>query len=110
MSYKWRPNKSQRREFAMAMQNDEFRAEYYAKREAKAAKRRESSRFDYATAGGKYTPTAHQANVASRMLITDLTPEQKDAANFVFSGYSFNEKVHHDHIHIVNEWERGRMN
>ncbi len=52
MGYKWRPSKPARREFAQNMQNPDFANQYYARKEEKAEKRRASSKFDYASAGG----------------------------------------------------------
>lgn len=104
-SYKWKPSKSAAREFAQRMSSDEnYRKEYEAKKEAKAEKRREGSQFDYSTAGGFYVPTQNQSDMALKALTTmTLTPEQKDACNAVMSGFSMNEKVSHDNIHVVDE-------
>lgn len=108
MAYKWKPNKSQRREFAQNMQDDEFREAYYARREERVSKKRATSKFDYATAGGRYIPTKHQYNIAFKILKNEINikKELEEACNMVISGYSCNEKVHHDYIHIVNEYYR----
>ena len=104
MAYKWRPSKSAKQEFARNMQNPEFANDYYARKEIKAGKRRQSSQFDYSSAGGSYIPTNHQYNKAFEFLTKkELTSEQIDACNIIISGYSCNEKVHHDYIHILNE-------
>lgn len=36
------------------------------------------------------------------------TPEQKEACNMVLYGYSCKEKVHHDFIHLINEYIRSK--
>jgi len=102
MSYKWKPSKTQRREFAQKMQNPEYSANYYARKEAKAEKRRSNSRFDYNSAGGQYVPTLVQYNFALSYCGTS-TPQINEAINEVIYGYTCNEKIHHDHIHIVND-------
>lgn len=104
---KWRPSKSQAREFAQKMANDSDFADAYNKRkEEKAAKKRASSSFDYSTAGGYYVPTKEQHDFVWGNLNLFSTPEEQEAANMVMSGYSTREKVHHDFIHIVNEKRR----
>lgn len=102
MGYKWKPSKTARREFAQKMANDsEFSANYYARKEQKAIKRRSGSSFDYNSAGGSFVPTKAQYDFAMR------NSYNNDAENVAFDmvvwGYSCNEKVHHDFIHVVNE-------
>lgn len=105
---KWKPSKSQRRAFAEKMQDPEFREAYYARREKRAERRRASSKFDYENAGGMYMPTRVQFDAALILATSSAaTPEQREAANVVVSGYSFGRKVHHDYIHVVNEYIRG---
>jgi len=104
MKYKWHPSKSQKREFAQNMQDPQFANDYYKRKEQKAENRRSQSKFDYDSAGGNYVPTKEQANQAYNFLISkELTSEQIEACNMVFSAYSSNEKCNHDFIHIVNE-------
>jgi len=71
-------------------------------------KSRTTSRFNYSTAGGEFLPTQTQRNVACSMFLSGikLTTEQKEAAQIVISGHESNKKVHHDYIHIVNEFLR----
>lgn len=108
MGYRWKPSRSQKRDFAQRMQDPEERAAYYQRKEDRKKKNKASSKFDYETAGGNYVPTQHQYETSLKMLSDDeLTSEQKDAANQVIYGYTTNEKIHHDYIHLVNEWERG---
>jgi len=102
-AYRWRPSASQRREFALRMQDPEQRAAYEKAKEEKAAKRRASSKFDYNSAGGYYIPTEVQYSFAMKHMKLFNTPEEKDAANQVIYGYINKEKIHHDYIHIVNE-------
>jgi len=102
-AYKWKPSASQRREFAQRMQNPEERAAYEKAKEEKAAKKRAGSKFDYNSAGGYYVPTQCQYNFVITHMKLFNTPEEKDAANQIMYGYTNNEKIHHDYIHIVNE-------
>lgn len=108
MSYKWKPSKSQRRAFAERMNNDpEYASDYYARKEARKAKNRAGSRFDYDSAGGFYVPTLEQYNAAMRFVGRgDLTWDQLDACSQVIGGYTCQERTHHDYIHIVNELRR----
>lgn len=105
MAYKWKPSKSQRREFAEKMNNDaDFAASYYQRKEDRAVKRRAGSQFNYSSAGGNYVPTKIQYDFAFKFLAElELTNEQKDACNIVISAFSMNDRTHHDYIHIVNE-------
>jgi hypothetical protein len=104
MGYKWRPSKTAKREFAQKMKNDaEFSAAYYARKDKKAGKRRSQSNFDYNTAGGFYIPTKAQHDFCLNNGQLFVTPEETQAANDVMFGFSCNEKVSHDSIHIVNE-------
>lgn len=101
MGYKWNPSKSQRKAFAIRMQDPAERKAYYERKEAMAQKRKEGSKFDYESAGGRYLPTKFQYENALTLLLEDLTPAQKDACNQIIIGYVCNEKIHHDYIHIV---------
>lgn len=104
---KWKPSQSQRRAFAERMRDPEEKAKYEARKLARAEKKRAGSRFGYETAGGKYVPTELQHNRAVLIVSNQsASSELKASANAVISGYLFDEKVHHDHIHIVNEWMR----
>lgn len=106
MAYKWKPSKSQRRAFAERMQDPEEQAAYDARKEQKAQKRRESSQFDYKTAGGSYVPTQEQFWFCAEHSEMFETMEEQTACNMVMSGYTCNDKVDHDYIHIVNEKRR----
>lgn len=107
MGYKWKPSATQRRAFAEKMNNDpEYAAAYNERKEAKAEKRRAGSKFDYETAGGNYIPTKDQYEFAATCNRDNLTPEQWDALNQVEYGYTCQEKIHHDYIHIINELRR----
>jgi hypothetical protein len=103
MVYKWRPNASQKRAFAEKMQNPDEAKAYGERKAAKEAERRSGSAFDYNTAGGYYVPTQAQFDFCLANMDLFVTPEEISAANQIMSGYSANEKVHHDLIHIVNE-------
>lgn len=109
MKYKWKPSKAQRREFAERMATDTaYREAYHQRKEQRAEKKRSTSRFNYQTAGGEYIPTESQHKAAFELLNLQPTPEQKEACNMVLYGYSCNEKVHHDFIHLINEYIRNK--
>lgn len=86
------------------MQNPEFAAAYEARKQAKKEARQNSSKFDYETAGGLFIPTEAQCNAAFRMLYNNHPEEE--AANMVIYGYTAKIAIHHDSIHIVNEFIR----
>ncbi len=106
MGYKWKPSASQRRAFAAKMQDPFEKAQYEANKEAKAAKRRESSQFDYNSAGGNYIPTQAQYHAAIEAIGTGIDND----CNMVIYGYTCQENVHHDHIHVINEFLRSKAN
>ena len=109
MRYKWKPSKAQKREFAERMATDTVYSEaYHQRKEQRAEKRRSTSKFDYQTAGGEYIPTGSQNKAAFELLNLNPTPEQKEACNMVLYGYSCKEKVHHDFIHLINEYIRNK--
>lgn len=105
MAYKWKPNAKQRREFAAKMQDPQEREAYAARKEKSAAAKRKTSKYDYSTSGGYYTPTRAQYAFALEYP-GPRNPDQQNALDIVASGYSLNEKVHHDFIHIVNKLMR----
>ena len=103
----WKPSKSQKREFAQKMANDSAFKEAYEQRKLdRAEKRRKSSAFDYYSAGGHYIPTKLQHDAAFELSLSNPTEDQANAARMVMFGYSCNEKIHHDFIHIINEFIR----
>ena len=103
MAYRWKPSASQRRAFAEKMKDPGEQAAYYQRKNTKEEKRRSTSDFDYEKAGGNYVPTRAQYDFCMNHYELFETSKEKDAANFVISAFSLNEKVHHDYIHIVNE-------
>lgn len=107
-AFKWKPSASQRREFAQRMQNPDERAAYEKRKEDRSAAKRANSKFNYSTAGGKYIPTQSQYEFVMTHPDVFKTPEEQDAANQIIYGYTSNEKIHHDYIHIVNEKIRGK--
>lgn len=100
---KWKPSKTQRQAFAAKMQDPTERQAYEDRKSAKADKRRAGSIYDYNTAGGYYTPTKDQYDTAMSIVGKGIEDE---AANMVIFGYSCGEKVHHDFIHRINEFNR----
>ncbi len=106
MSYKWKPSASQKREFAERMKNPDEQAAYEARKTEKLQKTRAGSRFDYGSAGGNYTPTKEQHDFCFNNAHLFESMDEQTAMFEVIRGYSCNEKVHHDYIHIVNEKRR----
>jgi hypothetical protein len=88
------------------MEDPEEQSAYYKRKEEKLVKKRATSKFDYNTAGGSYVPTKEQYDFVIKNMDLFTTSEEKEAVNMVLSGYSLNEKIHHDYIHIVNEKRR----
>ena len=88
----------------------EARAEaQFQKKFAQDEARRAKSAFNYPTAGGHYVPTERQFKATAIMLwdqncIDD--PLVFMSAQTVNLGYLTSIKVHHDHIHRVNEFIR----
>lgn len=105
MAYKWKPNKTQRREFAEKMKDQNEQAAYYQRKDDKAEKKRAGSQFDYNSAGGEYIPTEAQYKFTMSYQ-GQLTMEQNQAFHIIQYGHSCKEKVHHDFIHVVNEMIR----
>ena len=103
MAYRWRPNKTQRKEFAQNMQDPEYAEAYYKRQDARAEKRRAGSKFNYESAGGMYIPTKEQYLFAISNPDLFKGGDEESARNEVIYGFSTNEKVHHDYIHVVNE-------
>ena len=112
MAYRWKPSASAKRAFAERMKDPNEAAEYEQRKADKAAKRRQGSNYDYSSAGGQYVPTLHQYDIAIQILTVgdNTTEEQINAANMVTFGYTNNDKIHHDFIHIVNEYFRTNKN
>jgi len=109
MRHKWKPTQAQRREFAERMATDTaYSDSYYQRKKKVAEKKRSASKFDYQTAGGEYIPTESQFKAAFELLNLNPTAEQKEACNMVWYGYSCEEKVHHDFIHLINEYIRSK--
>lgn len=101
ISSRWRPSKSQRRDFAIKMQDSEERVAYEEHRRLRNSYEGFKDKF--------FIPTKLQYNFAMNSLQTqNLTPEQEDACNQVSFGYINNEKIHHDYIHIINEMRRSK--
>lgn len=105
MAYRWKPNKTQKKAFALRMQDPDEQAAYTQRKEKRAEKKRAGSKFDYTTAGGEYVPT-HSQYVFTMNYTGYLTEDQRNAFGMVQFGYSCREKVHHDFIHIVNDLMR----
>jgi hypothetical protein len=106
MRYKWKPSKSAKKAFAIKMQDPQEAADYEARKAARSEKRRSNSSFDYNSAGGYYIATSFQNDTAHKMLSSELTAEQTDAARQIIYSFSCRETIHHDYIHIVNEYAR----
>lgn len=100
---KWKPSSSQRRAFAERMKNADELSAYLVRKREREERRRATSRFDYESAGGEYVPSQTQYNFCITHYESFLSREEREAANLLIFAYDFNEKIHHDFIHIVNE-------
>lgn len=89
--------------FAAKMKDPLERAAYEDNKRVKLEKRRAASQFDYETSGGEYVPTQAQSDFCVSHMGAFSTPAENLAAQEVIRGYSCNEKIAHDYIHIVNE-------
>ena len=110
MGYKWKPSASQRREFAAKMADPIEKEAYEQRKIDRENNRRSKSRFNYHSAGGCYIPTESQYNFCMANMHLFDTSEKSSAANEVIFGYTCNEKVNHDSIHVVNEVIRNQSN
>ena len=99
MGYRWKPNASQRREFAERMKDHD-------EREAYETRKREKAMYDN-WKDKDFVPTREQFDFCWKYGNFFETREEQDARNFVMSAYTCNEKVNHAFIHIVNEKRRG---
>lgn len=109
MAYKWRPSATQRKEFAIKMQNDpEYAKAYNERKRKREEKRRAESKYDYNSAGGYYIPTREQHDAAWELLDNTMDSDIQDSCNQVIFGYTCKEKIFHDHIHVINEFRRKR--
>lgn len=88
----------------------EARAEArFQKKVAQDEARRAKSAFNYPTAGGHYVPTERQFKATAIMLWNQTVIEDPlvfMSAQTVNLGFLTSIKVHHDHIHRVNEFIR----
>lgn len=105
---KWKPNAAQKKAFAELMADPVQKAEYLQNKTNKQAKKRiannKTSQFDYSTAGGMYIPTKIQYDKSLEILGSrNVSDALRDACDQVFYGYINKMKIHHDHIHIINE-------
>jgi hypothetical protein len=98
MSYKWKPSASQRRAFAEKMQDPK-------EKEAYEIRKREKKYYEN-WKDKDFVPTKEQNDFCFAHMDLFTTPEERDAANMVISGYSCQEKTNHAFIHIVNEKRR----
>lgn len=106
MSYKWKPSASQRRAFAEKMQDPIEKEAYEERKRNRDKKRQSTSQFDYNKAGGNYIPTKEQYDFCYNKMELFITNDEKNAANMIMYGFTCNEKIHHDFIHIINEKRR----
>jgi hypothetical protein len=101
MLYKWKPNASQRKEFAEKMKDPEEKAAYEKR---KAEKRLYDNWKDK-----DFVPTKEQYDFCMSHSRLFTTNEQQDALNMVISTYALNEKTNHCYIHIINELRRNSI-
>ena len=105
MAFKWKPSKSTRTAFSEQMKNPIARLAYEKRKEEKAEKRRESSKFNYRSAGGRFVPTAYQYDYALKV-VGSLSRFERVEFDLLIAAYTTQEKVHHDVIHAVNNYIR----
>jgi hypothetical protein len=100
MSYKWKPNASQRAAFCEKMKNEDEKLAYL--------KRKESKKL-YANWKDKdFVPTKFQYEYALKLKSNENISETvNNACNQIMYGFSCNEKINHFFIHIINSIERG---
>jgi hypothetical protein len=75
----------------------------HMRRVAEMEKRMAKSKFNYAGAGGYFYPTQEQYNAAVEMERAGINVMQASALQGAFLA---DQKVHHDTIHVINEWRR----
>ena len=94
----------------LSLAEREARAEArFQKKVAQGEAKRAKSAFNYATAGGHYIPTERQFKATAIMLWDQTCIENPlvfMSAQTVNLGFLTSIKVHHDHIHRVNEFIR----
>ena len=94
----------------LSLAEREARAEArFQKKVALDEAKRAMSAFNYATAGGHYVPTERQFKATAVMLWDQTCIEDPlvfMSAQTVNLGFLTSIKVHHDHIHRVNEFIR----
>jgi hypothetical protein len=94
----------------LSLAEREARAEArFQKKVALDEAKRAKSAFNYATAGGEYVPTERQFKATAVMLWDQTCIEDPlvfMSAQTVNLGFLTSIKVHHDHIHRVNEFIR----
>ena len=98
MKYKWKPNASQRREFAERMKDPDEQAAY-------EQRKREKTMYEN-WKDKDFVPTKEQHDFCLNHIELFITSEEQTASDMVMYGYSCNEKVNHSFIHIVNEKRR----
>jgi hypothetical protein len=97
MGYRWKPNASQRKAFAIKMQDEDERKAY---EERKFQKRLYDNWKDK-----DFIPTKEQNDFCWQN-IGNVSGDQLNAFNRVMSAYSCQEKVNHEYIHTVNQLRR----
>ena len=75
----------------------------FERKMAQLAKKREKSKFNYATAGGSFVPTREQYEAAIAMERAGIDVMQATALQ---GAYLAQSKVSHDIIHVINEYRR----
>ena len=99
--YKWKPNASQRKEFAERMQDPEEKAAY-------ENRKRDKKLYDN-WKDKDFVPTKEQHDFVYNNKELFVTAEETNAAHMVLSAYAMNEKTNHCFIHIVNEKRREKV-
>lgn len=102
MGYRWKPSANQRKEFAEKMQDPIQKQIYEENKRAKNTYSDNSRSFKHKS----FIPTSSQYENALKFTTIELNGEQSNACNQVIYGYTCQEKIHHDYIHIINEMTR----
>ena len=102
MAYRWKPNASQRREFAERMKNPEEQTAYLERKKIKNSYVGFKDKF--------FVPTKMQYDFAMSILsngLSEMSHVTANACNFIISAWVCQDKVHHDYIHVINSIQRG---
>ena len=87
---KWKPSKKQKMDFAIKMQDPDFKDQYLARKRQTP-----------------FVPSREQYMIACELAKKDVSESVTFACAMVIEGYISKSKTDHKHIHIINEFRRG---